>query len=180
MNWETSMDKNEILMYTTEDGTVKIEVTMDSETVWLNLNQMCELFQRDKSVISRHIKNIFSEGELEQDSAVAFFATVQFSSGVFVDPCRASLAHVKLLRVAAVVQRSGNRLELIHRELFLAKVTFHRHSSPLAFEFILRSTYSIRIPIQRMTFTHMLFPQALYLGESGHCSSGFPRHGIRV
>ena len=81
MNWETSMDKNEILMYTTEDGTVKIEVTMDSETVWLNLNQMCELFQRDKSVISRHIKNIFSEGELEQDSAVAFFATVQNEGG---------------------------------------------------------------------------------------------------
>lgn len=75
------MDKNEILMYTTEDGTVKIEVTMDSETVWLNLNQMCELFQRDKSVISRHIKNIFSEGELEQDSAVAFFATVQNEGG---------------------------------------------------------------------------------------------------
>lgn len=69
------MDKSEILMYVTEDGAVKIEVTMDSETVWLNLNQMCELFQRDKSVISRHIKNIFSEGELEQDSVVAFFAT---------------------------------------------------------------------------------------------------------
>lgn len=71
------MDKNEILMYTTEDGTVKIEVTMDSETVWLTLNQMCELFQRDKSVISRHIKNIFSEGELEENSTVAYFATVQ-------------------------------------------------------------------------------------------------------
>lgn len=64
-------------MYVTEDGAVKIEVTMDSETVWLNLNQMCELFQRDKSVISRHIKNVFSEGELEECSTVAFFATVQ-------------------------------------------------------------------------------------------------------
>ena len=76
-NWGANMDKNEILMYTTEDGTIKIEVTMDSETVWLNLNQMCELFQRDKSVISRHIKNIFSEGELEENSTVAYFATVQ-------------------------------------------------------------------------------------------------------
>lgn len=71
------MKENEILMYVTEDGAVKIEVTMDSETVWLNLNQMCELFQRDKSVISRHIKNVFSEGELEECSTVAFFATVQ-------------------------------------------------------------------------------------------------------
>ncbi len=69
------MKENEILMYVTEDGAVKIEVTMDSETVWLNLNQMCELFQRDKSVISRHIKNVFSEGELEQNSVVAYFAT---------------------------------------------------------------------------------------------------------
>lgn len=59
------MKENEILMYVAEDGAVKIEVTMDSETVWLNLNQMCELFQRDKYVISRHIKNVFSEGELE-------------------------------------------------------------------------------------------------------------------
>ena len=69
------MEKSDVLLYVTEDGTVKLEVTMESETVWLNLNQLCELFQRDKSVISRHIKNIFAEGELEQDSVVAFFAT---------------------------------------------------------------------------------------------------------
>lgn len=71
------MEKSEVLMYVTEDGTVKLEVTMESETVWLNLNQLCELFQRDKSVISRHIKNIYMEGELEESSTVAFFATVQ-------------------------------------------------------------------------------------------------------
>ncbi|MDE6233280.1 MAG: virulence RhuM family protein [Lachnospiraceae bacterium] len=69
------MEKNEVLIYATEDGTVKLEVMMESETVWLNLKQLCELFQRDKSVISRHIRNIFSEGELERDSVVAFFAT---------------------------------------------------------------------------------------------------------
>ena len=71
------MEKNEVLIYITEDGTVKLEVTMEAETVWLNLNQLCELFQRDKSVISRHIKNIYTEGELEESSTVAFFATVQ-------------------------------------------------------------------------------------------------------
>ena len=64
-----------VLMYVTEDGLVKIEVTMDTDTVWLNMSQLCELFQRDKSVISRHIKNIFSEGELNESSVVAFFAT---------------------------------------------------------------------------------------------------------
>lgn len=64
-----------LLMYVTEDGLVKIEVTMDTDTVWLNMSQLCELFQRDKSVISRHIKNIFSEGELNESSVVAFFAT---------------------------------------------------------------------------------------------------------
>lgn len=75
------MIQNEVLMYITEDGNVKIEVAIDSETVWLNLNQMCDLFQRDKSVISRHIRNIYVEGELEEDSTVAFFATVQEEGG---------------------------------------------------------------------------------------------------
>ena len=75
------MERSEVLIYVTEDGTVKLEVTMESETVWLNLNQLCELFQRDKSVISRHIKNIYMEGELEDSSTVAFFATVQNEGG---------------------------------------------------------------------------------------------------
>ena len=70
-------NKSEILMYQTEDGETKIDVSFQDETVWLSLNQMVELFQRDKSVISRHIKNIFNEGELDEKSTVAFFATVQ-------------------------------------------------------------------------------------------------------
>jgi hypothetical protein len=55
----------------------KIEVKLQDETVWLSLDQMAELFQRNKSTISRHIKNVFEEGELQPDSTVAFFATVQ-------------------------------------------------------------------------------------------------------
>ena len=51
-------------MYTTEDGITKVEVTFDNDTVWLSLDQIAELFQKNKSTISRHIKNIFSEGEL--------------------------------------------------------------------------------------------------------------------
>jgi hypothetical protein len=65
----------EFLLYQTEDGVTKISVTMENETVWLSLNDMAELFQRDKSVISRHIKNIFNEGELANNSVVANFAT---------------------------------------------------------------------------------------------------------
>ena len=69
------MNQSSIIMYTTEDGLTKIEVTFDEDTVWLSLDQMAELFQRDKSTISRHIKNIFSDGELISDSVVVKFAT---------------------------------------------------------------------------------------------------------
>ncbi len=67
----------EMLIYQTEDGLTKINVNMHGETVWLSLEQMSDLFQRDKSTISRHIKNIFDEGELVRTSTVAKFATVQ-------------------------------------------------------------------------------------------------------
>lgn len=66
---------SEIIMYQTEDGLTKIEVTFDNDTVWLSLDQIAELFQRDKSTISRHIKNIFTEGELIRNSVVANSAT---------------------------------------------------------------------------------------------------------
>jgi len=65
----------EILLYQTEDGQSRLEVSFSGETCWLSLKQMAELFQRDKSVISRHIKNVFEEGELVPDSVVANFAT---------------------------------------------------------------------------------------------------------
>ena len=62
-------------MYTTQDGETKVQATFDNDTVWLSLEQMTELFQRDKSTISRHIKNIFDEGELDKNRVVANFAT---------------------------------------------------------------------------------------------------------
>ncbi|WP_308604363.1 virulence RhuM family protein [uncultured Fibrobacter sp.] len=64
-----------LIMYTTQDGVTKIQATFDNDTVWLSLDQMAQLFQRDKSTISRHIKNIFDEGELEKNRVVANFAT---------------------------------------------------------------------------------------------------------
>lgn len=65
----------EMIIYQTEDGLTKIDVSMQDETVWLTQEQMAELFQRDKSTISRHIKNIFAEGELDEKVVVAEFAT---------------------------------------------------------------------------------------------------------
>lgn len=64
-----------MVIYTTDDGLTKVEATFDSDTVWLSIDQMAELFQRDKSTISRHIKNVFTEGELNRDSVVANYAT---------------------------------------------------------------------------------------------------------
>ena len=67
----------EILIYRTEDGQTKLDVKLENETIWLSLDQMAELFQRDKSTVSRHIKNVFQEGELNPKATVANFATVQ-------------------------------------------------------------------------------------------------------
>ena len=71
------MDKGQFLLYQTPDGVSKIEVKLQDDTVWLSLDQMAELFQRNKSTISRHIKNVLEEGELLADSTIANFATVQ-------------------------------------------------------------------------------------------------------
>jgi len=68
-------NQSEIVIYQTQDGLTKIDVSFEDDTVWLSIDQMAELFQRDKSTISRHIKNIFAEGELYHDSVVAKFAT---------------------------------------------------------------------------------------------------------
>ena len=70
------MNKGSIILYQTPDGQSKIEVTLSNDTVWLTADQMAELCQREKSPISRHIRDIFEAGELTGDSAGAFFATV--------------------------------------------------------------------------------------------------------
>ena len=70
--------EGEIILYQSENST-QVEVRIEKETVWLTLNQMSELFERDKSVISRHIRNIFDENELDRNSVVAKNATTEFS-----------------------------------------------------------------------------------------------------
>ncbi|MBP3587083.1 MAG: virulence RhuM family protein [Paludibacteraceae bacterium] len=69
------IDNGNIIIYQTEDGLTKLDVQLHDETVWLSLDMMAQLFQRDKSTISRHIKNIFAEGELQTSAVVANFAT---------------------------------------------------------------------------------------------------------
>ena len=74
---DEQQNNGNIILYQTEDGKSRIEVTLCNDTVWLTADQMAELFQRNKSTISRHIKNVFEDGELNPDSTVAFFATIQ-------------------------------------------------------------------------------------------------------
>ena len=77
---EANRDDN-MLIYRSADGKIKIDVRFESETVWLSLDQMATLFGRDKSTISRHVKNVFEEGELSTEATVANFATVQIEGG---------------------------------------------------------------------------------------------------
>ena len=77
------MDKGQFLLYQTPDGDSQIEVKLQNYTVWLSLDQMAELFQRNKSTISRHIKNVLEDGELEEKSVVAFFATTASDSKTY-------------------------------------------------------------------------------------------------
>lgn len=72
-----NLTHTEIILYQTEDGETRIEVKLENETVWLTLIQMAELFQRHKSVISKHIKKVFDTGELDPSATVAKFTTVQ-------------------------------------------------------------------------------------------------------
>ena len=79
---ELELNSN-IIIYTTEDGLSKISTTFDGDTVWLSIDQMAELFQRDKSTISRHIKNVFKDGELMREAVVAKFATTASDGKVY-------------------------------------------------------------------------------------------------
>jgi hypothetical protein len=73
--------QSSLILYQTEDGQTKVEVRLVNETVWLSAGQMAELFQRDKSTISKHIDHVFTAGELTPEATVARFATVQTEGG---------------------------------------------------------------------------------------------------
>ena len=67
-------NQSEMIIYQTEDGLTKVNVTFEEETVWLTIDQMATLFQRDRSVIGKHVRNILKEGELQKESVWANFA----------------------------------------------------------------------------------------------------------
>lgn len=75
------MKENNIIIFKTEDNQIKVDVHFYDESVWLTIDQMAELFERNKSTISRHIKNIYEENELTPEATVAKFATVQNEGG---------------------------------------------------------------------------------------------------
>jgi len=77
------MNKGEVIIYQTSDGVAELNVTVSDDTVWLSLNQIAELFSKDKSVISRHISNVFKEGELDRNSVVAKNATTATDGKVY-------------------------------------------------------------------------------------------------
>jgi hypothetical protein len=79
--WTSGDKKGEIALYKAADGGATLEVRLENDTVWLSLNQIADLFSRDKSVVSRHLRNVFNEKELDRKSTVAFFATVQVEGG---------------------------------------------------------------------------------------------------
>ncbi len=81
-------NNSDIVMYETNDGLVKIDVNIKDENVWLNMNQMAELFDRDRSVIGKHIKNVFDEGELEEKSNVQNLPIANSNNGDGVIPNR--------------------------------------------------------------------------------------------
>ncbi len=72
-----------IVIFKTDDGKVSVDARFDAETAWLSLDQMAALFERDKSTVSRHIKNIFEEGELKPEATVAKFATTAADGKVY-------------------------------------------------------------------------------------------------
>ncbi len=75
--------KEQIVIYESEDGSIKVDVVIDQQTIWLSLSQIAKVFERDKSVISRHLKNIFKEGELEESAAVAKNATTAADGKIY-------------------------------------------------------------------------------------------------
>ena len=97
-------EKADMIIYTTEDGLTRVETTFGGDTVWLSIDQMAELFQRDKSTISRHIKNIFIEGELQRDSVVAKFATTA-SDGKVYNAVNEDLKDIQ--KMVNIVKRDG-------------------------------------------------------------------------
>lgn len=98
--------RGEIVIYQPGEGGGRLEVRLEHESLWLSLNQIAAVFERDKSVISRHLSNVFREGELDRGSTVAFFATVQDEGGRTVER---QVEHFNLDMILSVGYRVNSR-----------------------------------------------------------------------
>lgn len=96
------MSENPLIIYQTEDGKTRLECRFQEESLWLSLNQIADLFERDKSVISKHLKNIYEDGELIENRTVAQYATVQKEGSREVER---SITHYNLEAIFAVGYR---------------------------------------------------------------------------
>lgn len=98
-----------LIMYITEDGKTQIKTKFDGDTVWLSLDEMSEFFQRDKSTISKHIKNVFEDRELEKNQVVANFATTASDGKIYqVDYYNCSVVN-KIPKYYRIVIRRKNK-----------------------------------------------------------------------
>lgn len=103
----------EVVVYEDPGGEIRVDVRLEHEAVWLSLGQLAELFGRDKSVISRHLHNVFASGELERTATVAKNATVtpkRQTSRYFAAVFRAPLAVASSLRVLHLLARGAPKL----------------------------------------------------------------------
>ncbi len=103
------MNRGEIIIYQTPDGQTELDVKVEKESVWLSLNQIAMLFDRDKSVISRHITNVFKEGELDEDATVAKNATVQYEGD------RSVVRDIEFYNLDVIIS-VGYRVNLINKQ----------------------------------------------------------------
>jgi hypothetical protein len=102
---------SEIIVYHLDENNTNIEVHVENETVWLSLNQISNLFNRDKSVISRHLRNIYKEGELSRTATVAKNATVQHEAGRAVNRNR---RHECLYTVRGTITRTRGTIQSVN------------------------------------------------------------------
>lgn len=113
MSDELMPEQGQFILYQSDDGTTKVECLFQSDTIWLTLNQMAALFGRDKSVISKHLKNIYEDGEIVQNATVANYATVQIEGSRQVER---NLEHYNLDAILAVGYRVRSKQGIQFRQ----------------------------------------------------------------
>ena len=125
--------KNELAIYQTESGGLELSVDNGKNTIWANLNQISKLFDKDKSVISRHIKNVFESKELNERETVAFFATVQKEGSKYVER---NIAYYNLDLILSVGYRVNSKQATKFRQLATKILIFNAISCLNSITFI--------------------------------------------